>query len=401
MGLGSAVLPLLALAASLTAAIAVGTLVVAWLRKPSPDTALAVTEPLLAGLLPTAFVSGRSSERWLPAMVVRLACRGDLAIEDRRVVGDEEPGRARDIHLVFTGDAPATRDAAARHGAGAPDAEADAALAIMTPGLTGGANNLVRGSSVDVDRVGRRNAALASIRFDGFRDAAERYREPRPVGRLRAAEIGGTVGVAFGLIEVLFGDGSAESIAWFAVLLGAAALVLRVLLPRWIPLNAAGMRLRERADDLRDAVAGAPFAEIAAGEQLLPWVVLFDQREVVRRFAEVAERSGSAPSWYATTVRFSADRLASCLAVIGAELAQPVRVSGHLPGAGAARSGVPLVDDRYRWYGYGGYGGGGGYGAGGAGFEGGGGGMDGGFGGGFDGGGFGGGGGFDGGGGGP
>jgi hypothetical protein len=401
MGLGSAVLPLLALAASLTAAVAVGTLVVAWLRKPSPDTALAVTEPLLAGLLPTAFVSGRASERWLPAMVVRLACRGDLAIEDRRVVRDGEPGRARDIHLVFTGDAPATRDAAMRHGAGAPDAEADAALAIMTPGLTGGATDLVRGSSVDVDRVGRHNAALASIRLDGFLDAAERYREPRPVGRLRAAEIGGTVGVAFGLIEVLFGDGSAESIAWFAVVLGAAALVLRVLLPRWIPLNAAGMRLRERADDLRDAVAGAPFAEIAAGEQLLPWVVLFDQRDVVRRFAEVAERSGAAPSWYATTVRFSADRLASCLAVIGAELAQPVRVSGHLPGG--ARSGVPIVDDRYRWYGYGGYGGG--YGAGGAGFEGGGGpgggGMDGGFGGGFDGGGFGGGGGFDGGGGGP
>lgn len=401
MGLGSAVLPLLALAASLTAAVAAGSLLVAWLRKPRWDTTLAVTEPLLAGLLPTAFVSGRASERWLPAMVVRLACLGDLAIEDRRVVRDGEPGRARDIHLVFTGDAPATRDAAMRHGAGAPDAEADAALAIMTPGLTGGATGLVRGSSVDVDRVGKNNAALASIRLDGFLDAAERYREPRPVGRLRAAEIGGTVGVAFGLIEVLFGDGSAESIAWFAVVLGAAALVLRVLLPRWIPLNAAGMRLRERADDLHDAVAGAPFVEIAAGEQLLPWVVLFDQPDVVRRFAEVAERSGAAPSWYATTVRFSADRLASCLAVIGAELTQPVRVSGHLPGA--ARSGVPLVDDRYRWYGYGGYGGGG-YGAGGAGFEGGGGaggGMDGGFGGGFDGGGFGGGGGFDGGGGGP
>ncbi|MGW9630240.1 hypothetical protein ACWGST_06015 [Agromyces sp. NPDC055520] len=35
-GLGTAVLPLIALAASLTAAVCVGTLIVAWLRKPEP-----------------------------------------------------------------------------------------------------------------------------------------------------------------------------------------------------------------------------------------------------------------------------------------------------------------------------------------------------------------------------
>jgi hypothetical protein len=384
MGLGSAVLPLLALAASLTAAVAVGTLVVAWLRKPVWGGALAETEPLLAGLLPTAFVSGRAAERWLPAAVVRLACRGELAIEDRRDGGTS--GRARDIHLVFTGDPSATRDAAGSE-AGAPGADADAALAIMTPGLAGGSNDLIRGSSVDVDRVAKQNAAVTAIRRNGFLHAAERYREPRPAGRLRAAEIGGTVGVAFGLMEVLFGDGAADSIAWFAIVLGAGALVLRVLLPRWIPLNAAGMRLRERAEDLRDAVEGAPFTNVAAGEQLLPWAVLFDQPDVVQRFTELAERSRTAPSWYVTTVRFSAERLASCLAVIAAELTQPVRVGGRLPGADPARAGVPLVDDRYRWYGIGGGGAGG---AGGAGFEGGGGT------GGYDGGGFGGGG-FDGG----
>lgn len=384
MGLGSAVLPLLALAASLTAAIAVGSLVVAWLRKPLDRGVLAVTEPLLAGLMPTAFVSGRASERWLPAMVVRLACRGVLAIEDRRDVRDGEPGRARDIHLVFTGDPSALRDAAGSE-AGAPGAEADAALAIMTPGLVGGANDLVRGSSVDVDRVAKRNAGVAAIRRAGFVDAAEQYREPRPAGRLRAAEVGGTIGVAFGLIELLFGDDTSASIAWSAIVLGAAALVLRVLLPRWIPLNAAGMRLRARAEDLRDAIDGAPFTNLAAGEQVLPWAVLFGQSDVVQRFAELAERARTAPFWYVTTVRFSADRLASCLAVIAAELTQDVRVGGRLPGTDPARAGVPLVDDRYRWYGVGGYG------AGGAGFDGGGaggGGMDGGFGGGFGGGGF-------------
>lgn len=394
MGLGSAVLPLLALAASLTAAVAVGTLVVAWLRKPEWGGTLAVTEPLRAGLLPTAFVSGRAAERWLPATVVQLACRGELAIEDRRDGG--ALGRPRDIHLVFTGDPSATRHAAGSE-AGATGVDADAALAIMMPGLTGGSNDLVRGSSVDVDRVGKRNAAVAAIRREGFLDSTEKYREPRPSGRLRAAEVGGTVGVAFGLIEALFGDDSSASIAWSAIVLGAAALVLRILLPRWIPLNAAGMRLRERAEDLREAIEGAPFTNVAAGEQVLPWAVLFDQPDVLQRFAELAERSRAAPSWYVTTVRFSAERLVSCLAVIATELTQPVRVGGHLPGADPARAGVPLVDDRYRWYGIGGGG------AGGAGFEGGGGagGYDGGGfgGGGFDGGGFGGGG-FDGGGGG-
>jgi hypothetical protein len=388
MGLGSAVLPLLALAASLTAAVAVGTLVVAWLRKPVWGSTLAVTEPLDAGLLPTAFVSGRAAERWLPATVVRLACRGDLAIEDRRDGGASD--RARDIHLVFTGDASATRDAAASE-AGAPGADADAALAIMRPGLTGGSSDLVRGSSVDVDHVAKQNAAVAAVRRQGFLDAAERYREPRPAGRLRAAEIGGTIGVAFGLMDVLFGDGSSDSIAWFAIVLGAGALMLRVLLPRWIPLNAAGMRLRERGEDLREAVEGAPFTNVAAGEQILPWAVLFDQPDVLQRFAELAERSRAAPSWYVTTVRFSAERLASCLAVIAAELTQPVRVGGSLPGTDPARAGVPLVDYRARWYGFG-VGGGGAGGAGfegGAGYDGGGfGGMDYGDGGGFGGGGF-------------
>lgn len=385
MGLGSAVLPLLALAASLTAAVAVGSLVVAWLRRPQASGA-PVADPLVAGLLSVGFVSGRASERWLPATVVRLARDGAIVIEDRRETHDGEVGRARDIHLVFTGRIPAADPAVAP-----ADPEAgNAVAAILSPGLAGGANGLVRGSSVDVDRVVTQNGRLAAVRREGFLDAAERYREPRPSGRFHLAVIGGTIGIAFGLLELVASDDAADSIAWFAILVGAGALALRVLLPRWIPLNAAGLRLRERADDLRATVASTPIPDLAAGEHVLPWAVLLDEPETIRRFADAAERSGVAPTWYATTVRFSADRLAACLAVIAAELAQPVRMGGRLPWGGGARSGVPIVDDHKGW--------GGGYfagdnGSGGFGGDGGGGG----FGGGFDGGGFGG----DGGGGGP
>ena len=72
-GLGVALLPLFALAGSLTAAIAIGTLIVEWLRKPEADSALGVTDPKAAGLLSVGFVSGSASARWLPAMVMQLA----------------------------------------------------------------------------------------------------------------------------------------------------------------------------------------------------------------------------------------------------------------------------------------------------------------------------------------
>lgn len=383
MGLGSAVLPVLALVASLAAAVAVGSLVVAWLRRPDEVPLAAATDPLVAGLLPVGFVSGRASERWLPATVMRLACDGAIVIEDRRAAPDGEAGPARDIHLVSTGRTPEMNA-----GAPAPGREeGDAVVAILSPGLAGGSSDVVRGSSVDVDRVTKDNGRLAAIRRQGFLDAAQRYRERRPAIRLETATVGGTLGIALGLLEVVSGDGAADSIAWFAVVVGAVALGMRVVLPRWIPLNAAGLRLRERADELRATIAGTSFRDVAAGEQLLPWAVLLDEPETIRRYADVAERSGTVPDWYATTVRFSAARLASCLASIAGELTQPVRLSARLPGSGEGRSGVPLIDDHKGW--------GGGYFAGdggpGGGYAGDGGGFDGGFGGGgFDGGGFGG-----------
>src|SRR5918994_6020815 len=93
--LGTALLPIIALAASLTAAVAVGSLIVAWLRKPEAGSTYAITDPLDAGLLSVAFVSGSAAARWLPAMVMQLACDGLIAIQDRReagVVGDGDGG---------------------------------------------------------------------------------------------------------------------------------------------------------------------------------------------------------------------------------------------------------------------------------------------------------------------
>src|SRR4051812_31417095 len=81
-GLSTAILPLIALALSLTAAVCVGTLVVSWLRPPAPGDALAIVDAETAGVLPVGFVSGEAATRWLPATVVLLAVNGVIAIED-------------------------------------------------------------------------------------------------------------------------------------------------------------------------------------------------------------------------------------------------------------------------------------------------------------------------------
>ena len=133
-GLGTALLPLIALAGALTAAVAVGSLIVVWLRKPDADTIFAVTDPKTAGLLPVGFVSGSASTRWLAANVMQLACDGVIAIEDRRSVGEGEEGRARDIRVVVDTDNPL----AVRAGGESGDTENGTVRALLAPGLSGG-----------------------------------------------------------------------------------------------------------------------------------------------------------------------------------------------------------------------------------------------------------------------
>jgi hypothetical protein len=437
--LGTALLPLIALAASLTAAVAVGTLIAAWLRKPEGGSAHAVTDPLDAGLLSVAFVSGSAAARWLPAMVIQLACDGIIVIQDRREAGavgavGEGPGGAggadgadgvAGVDGVDGSDTSTRRDAqdgralpagVARRATGlrlvfvdgspmslrsgiSTEADAEVVAGVFSPGLTGGGSSVTLGSSVDVDRVVQRNAHLMGATRSGFLTAAVRYREPRPVGRFRVASIFGVLGVALGLLSLGLQGDYTGSIAWSAIAFGAAALGLRALLSRWIPLNGAGMELRERANAFREEVASATVPNVAAGEKLLPWAVLFDEQAVIRRIAELAQRSGIAPAWYRSPAAFSADRLTSCITAIAAELSQPIRVGGRSRWRGEdTRFGVPLMGDTKGWgggylaggeggslggggFGDGAGGGGGGFGDGGGGFggfDGGGGGGDGG-----------------------
>ncbi|GAA1814665.1 hypothetical protein [Agromyces neolithicus] len=390
-GLGVALLPLFALAGALIAAVAVATLIVEWLRKPEADSAYGVTDPESAGLLHVGFVSGAAATRWLPATVLQLADDGVIAIVDRRENGDDTATAATHIRLVLDGDDPAAVPA----GAGSGDAEGSVVVAMLAPGLTGDSSIARRGSSVDVDRVVSGNAALLGLTRDRFAAAAAWYREPRPVRRFRAATAGGVLGVVLGLFSTVTGEEYSTSIAWSAVVIGAVALSLRALLPRWIPLNAAGLQLRQRASDLRERITRSDVPSLTTGRDILPWAVLFDESSVVQRFAEVAERSGVAPAWYRSSAPLSADRLASCLAVVVAQLAQPIRVGGRPLGQGDdSRFGVPMIGDSKGWGGgylagdgggaYPGYGygdGGGGFGDGGGGF----GGFDGGGGGGGDG----------------
>ena len=415
VALGPALLPLFALAGSLTAAVAVGSLVVAWLRKPELQGDGADTDPRTAGLLAVGFVSGIASQRWLPATVVQLAGDHELTIDDRRdgvarvdgsgaagssaassgavgsgTVGSRAVGsgnHSKDVRLVVGG---AEHPAVRAHDGSGDDRVVEA---MFEPAHAGGSLTLVPGSSVEVDRVVKRNGTLRTVTQERFVEVAERYRESRPSGRFRAASIGGVVGVVLGLISTGLGEAS-ESIAWSAVVIGAVALGLRVILPRWIPLNAAGLLLRQRANELREAVVSAEVPTMAAAGQLLPWAVLFDEPAVIRRVAEVAERSATPPSWYHSTEAFSADRFVACLTLVTTELSQPISVGPKVPWTGDdSRFGVPMIGDTKGW--------GGGYFADGSGFAaygGGAGGGDGGGGGGFgDGGGFGG---FDGGGGG-
>ncbi|WP_172979786.1 hypothetical protein [Agromyces agglutinans] len=398
-GLATAVLPLLALAGSLVAAVVVASLLVVWLQRPADGVRFAPTDPMVAGLLPVAFVSGSASARWLPAAVMRLAAAGVLAIRDERATDVTDERAARDVRLLLLVDpARARPSVAALETDESQRVEDGIARAVVAPGRTGDSFRFAPNTSVALDQVVGRNIELLEVTRAAFARAAAQYREPRPAARFRAITVGGVVGVALGLLSLGLQDEASMSISWSAIGIGAVALAFRPLLPRWIPLNADGLLLRARTHDLRELVVGMPVHDEQAAALVLPWAMLFDDQAVVRGFAAAAEACGRPPSWYRTTGEFSAERLVSCLALVGSALAQPIGVGGGLLARREdSRFGVPLIDDHKGW--------GGGYLAGGSGADGGGmggfGGDGGGGGGGYDGGGGGGGfGGFDGGGGG-
>ena len=318
----------------------------AWLRKPEDGSAFGVTDPKIAGLLSVGFVSGSASARWLPATVMQLACDGVIAIVDRREIRDGTATGAAGIRLVLRGDVPV----AVASGAESGGAEDSIVVAMLAPDLVEGSRMAVPGSGVDIDRVVNGNASLLALTRDRFVAAAAWYREPRPARRFRAATVGGVLGVVLGLLSTAVGEEYSNSIAWSAVVIGAVALGLRVLLPRWIPLNAAGLQLRQRANDLREAITAADVPGLAADQELLPWAVLFDEPSVVQRYAEAAERSGVVPAWYRPSAPFTADGLVSCIAILSTQLAQPIRVGGRpLERGHDSRFGVPMIGDSRSW----------------------------------------------------
>ncbi|MFC9918227.1 hypothetical protein [Agromyces binzhouensis] len=336
-GLGLAVLPLIALFASLVAATAVGSLVVAWFQKPRAAADPSLVDPETVGLLPVAYVSGSASNRWLPAAVVELALDGVLTIEDRRPGGaSEDVDSARGIRLVYASDLPSSR-------AGTPrDASPDLVLAVFGPGATGTASVIAHGATVPVDRVVVQNGELAWATRRRFLDTAGRYREPRPVGRFRTASVAGVAGVVLGFVAQFIGKGTDDSIAWIALAVGAVSLVVRAVLPRWIPLNATGLALRERANDLRERIAGADLRDVAAARSALPWAVLFGQDEVIARAAATLTLRDAESRWYGSSEPATPERLASCLRVAAGALVQPIAVGDRDDG----RLGNRLLEQR-------------------------------------------------------
>ena len=278
-GLGTALLPLLALAGALTAAVCrriPDRGVVAEtrgrhdVRRHRPEDRRAALRRIRVGQRVDTLAAGdRHAAR------LRRRHRDTRSAQRSR----RRRGSRPDIRFVFDADNPL----AVRAGAESRDAEDGTVVALLSPGLAGGSSTLARGSSVDVDRVVKQNEPLVAVTRNGFREAAEWYREPRPVGRFRAASIGGVLGVALGFITLGMRDDASSSIAWSAIVIGAVALGLRALLPRWIPLNAAGLLLRERANRLREEIASTDVPSVAVGEQLLPWAVLLDEASVIRR----------------------------------------------------------------------------------------------------------------------
>lgn len=337
-GLGLAVLPIVALVASLVAAVSVGSLVVAWLQKPRAAADPSLVDPEVVGLLPVAFVSGGAATRWLPAAVVELALDGAITIEDRRPpgAGGDEPGSARGIRLVYSSDLPSTRAAAPRDVAG------DLILAVFGPGATGTASVIAHGATVPVDRVVAQNGELNWATRRRFVDAAARYREPRPVGRFRTASVAGVIGVVLGFVGQFVGRGTDDSIAWTALAIGAVALAVRAVLPRWIPLNATGLELRDRANRLRERIGSTDLRDLFVARSTLPWAVLFGQDEVIERAAATFALRDAESHWYASSEPVTPERLAACVRVASIALAQPISVGGRDDG----RFGVPLIEQR-------------------------------------------------------
>ncbi|MFC5860624.1 hypothetical protein [Agromyces flavus] len=82
---------------------------------------------------------------------------------------------------------------------------------------------------------------------------------------------------------------------------------------------------------------------------MLPWAVLFGESGAIERAAEAAERFRTPPDWYRSSAPFSSGRLVSCIALVSAQLSQPIRLGPRPVVTPESRFGVPMVADHRGW----------------------------------------------------
>lgn len=92
-------------------------------------------------------------------------------------------------------------------------------------------------------------------------------------------------------------------------------------------LNAAATRLRMKAIRALEALRSRPIDSAADAEHVLPWAVLIEADEVIERFAIAVTNAGSPPSWYRVDRMFSRSRFISCVEEIGSRMSIPVDTS--------------------------------------------------------------------------
>ena len=310
--LGFALLPILALAAALTAAVCVGSLVVAWLRKPGPDRCAVATDPRRPGCSRSG--SCRAARRH--AGCRRPSCCSPAAASSRsgtsapfvRARGSR-PGHAARLRRGLS----AGRGVDRRVGDPADEARCSPCFTRPHRRLA----HLGRGVSVAVDRVVKDNEP--SSRHAGrVPQAAAWYREAetgRPVHGPRRSQA--CVGIALGLLTLSAPATSVDGLDRVERDRHRGAVARPAPAPAALDSAERGRTAAPRA--------GEPPArgrrehgcrERRRGRARAPWAVLFDEASVIRRLP-TSRRAARAPRRPGTGRRPVLGRPpGSCIAVV-------------------------------------------------------------------------------------
>ena len=328
-----------------------------------PWTSRGPVDPEAAGVLAVALVQQANVERWMPATVVRLATHGILTVVDD---GPSRRARVRSTSLEFTGD-PAAVKARAAEG----DVDASLACALFDGAPT-------QGAQVAAGRTSAMTKPVLAAALSGLARARRAYVDDIHSVLRRWLMIGGVAGLVAGFLLAITVEpqtSSAFLASGVAGLLGVIALVARWRVPSSRSLNPDGLELRARSRP--DRMFPTKVATTIEGEELAPWAVLFGHADVLRRYAQLAERDGAGPAWYRGDGAFTARGFTSCIGSISSTLGLHAATAATVLAAGGSAETMTrnyAIIDGWSHSGDGGGGGGGGEGGGGGGGDGGGGG---------------------------